>query len=208
MVYSGLSQSFEGRFVFPRQNAVYLETPQVTVTSTRRSQVGGTLFEAEMDEMTEDQKETWLYILSKNYKPKNLLVVGGKRCTSCGEVKPYDMFQKESRSLEGRRGYCKQCAKADKRHWYLSHKDEAITRVAKRKSKDRGVITAKEWGDLKAKYNYTCLACKRQEPEIELTLDHVKSLFDGGLNVIENAQPLCRSCNSSKGKRYIDYRPY
>ena len=28
----------------------------------------------------------------------------------------------------------------------------------------------------------------------------------GGKNVIENAQPLCKPCNSSKGTKYVDYR--
>jgi 5-methylcytosine-specific restriction endonuclease McrA len=69
-----------------------------------------------------------------------------------------------------------------------------------------GNITAQEWQSLKEFYNYTCLACKRREPEIKLTLDHVKPLVKGGVNTIRNAQPLCGSCNSSKGTKEIDYR--
>lgn len=35
-----------------------------------------------------------------------------------------------------------------------------------------------------------------------------KALANGGSNYIENIQPLCRSCNSSKSNRYtFDYRP-
>lgn len=70
-----------------------------------------------------------------------------------------------------------------------------------------GVITAKEWRALKEKYNHTCLCCGQREPEIKLTLDHVIPLFKGGPNKIENSQPLCKPCNSSKGTRIIDYRP-
>lgn len=69
-----------------------------------------------------------------------------------------------------------------------------------------GRIAAKEWGELKKKYNYTCLCCGRKEPEIELSLDHVLPISLGGKNVIENAQPLCRSCNSKKNNKHIDYR--
>jgi 5-methylcytosine-specific restriction endonuclease McrA len=69
-----------------------------------------------------------------------------------------------------------------------------------------GKITAREWNDLKARYNYTCLRCRQQEPEIKLTLDHVLPLVKGGKNVIENAQPLCLSCNCSKKDKHIDYR--
>ena len=70
----------------------------------------------------------------------------------------------------------------------------------------RGSHTAQEWSALKAFYNYTCLCCGRQEPDIELTLDHVVPLYRGGSNSIDNAQPLCRSCNSSKGTQSTDYR--
>lgn len=70
-----------------------------------------------------------------------------------------------------------------------------------------GTITKEEWQWLKEFYNFTCLCCGRREPEIKLTLDHVLPLTMGGKNVIENAQPLCKSCNSSKHNKHIDYRP-
>jgi 5-methylcytosine-specific restriction endonuclease McrA len=69
-----------------------------------------------------------------------------------------------------------------------------------------GKITTEQWQELKCKYNHTCLKCKRKEPDIKLTLDHVKPLRLGGENTISNAQPLCGSCNSSKGAKWIDYR--
>lgn len=75
-----------------------------------------------------------------------------------------------------------------------------------RARKNGGTITQQEWQWLKAFYDYTCLCCGKQEPEIKLTLDHIKSLKLGGKNVIQNAQPLCGSCNSSKGAKEIDYR--
>lgn len=75
-----------------------------------------------------------------------------------------------------------------------------------KKSGNGGTITEKEWQSLKKIYNYTCLCCKRKEPEIKLTLDHVKPLKLGGKNIIDNAQPLCSLCNSRKGAKEIDYR--
>lgn len=93
--------------------------------------------------------------------------------------------------------------------WEARHPEALITKIQNRRArreKNGGVITATEWRKLKEKYDYTCLCCGRREPEIVLTLDHVKPLFLGGKNVIENAQPLCQVCNSSKGIKEIDYR--
>jgi 5-methylcytosine-specific restriction endonuclease McrA len=69
-----------------------------------------------------------------------------------------------------------------------------------------GEITAQEWQALKEFYDYTCLCCRQQEPEITLTLDHVLPLSLGGSNTMDNAQPLCGSCNSTKHNKHIDYR--
>jgi 5-methylcytosine-specific restriction endonuclease McrA len=80
-------------------------------------------------------------------------------------------------------------------------------RYMARRKNNGGTVTEAEWGALKARYNYTCLRCGRREPEIVLTLDHVMPLSMGGRHSIENIQPLCFSCNSSKNARHIDYRP-
>ena len=68
-----------------------------------------------------------------------------------------------------------------------------------------GKITSEEWTMLMEKYGYKCLCCGRND--VKLTLDHIVPLVKGGLNTIDNAQPLCGSCNSSKGTKIIDYRP-
>jgi len=77
-----------------------------------------------------------------------------------------------------------------------------------RVNENGGKITEKDWKSLKEKYLFTCLCCGRKEPDIKLTLDHVIPVSLGGENVIENAQPLCQSCNSSKNAKHIDYRKW
>lgn len=73
-----------------------------------------------------------------------------------------------------------------------------------RKIGNGGVITKQEWVDLCNKYENKCLCCGRGD--VDLTIDHIVPISVGGRNVIENAQPLCRSCNCKKHTKTIDYR--
>ncbi len=66
--------------------------------------------------------------------------------------------------------------------------------------------TYRQWRELCKEYNFTCLACGKSEPEINLSQDHVVPLSQGGKHDIKNIQPLCNSCNASKGTKIIDYR--
>lgn len=68
-----------------------------------------------------------------------------------------------------------------------------------------GSHTLEEWNNLKAQFNWTCPRCLRREPEIVLTKDHIRALSTGGSDNIENIQPMCRSCNSSKHTKTIRY---
>ncbi|MET7816068.1 HNH endonuclease signature motif containing protein [Streptomyces sp. NPDC005395] len=66
-----------------------------------------------------------------------------------------------------------------------------------------GSHTREEWKELRDRYG-RCLRCGATG--VHLEPDHVVPLSKGGSDSIENLQPLCRSCNSSKGDKVADYR--
>jgi 5-methylcytosine-specific restriction endonuclease McrA len=93
--------------------------------------------------------------------------------------------------------------------WQKEHPESRQVSKANRRAREKssqGKITRAEWEELKEFYDYTCLCCRKREPKIKLTLDHVVPLAKGGENSISNAQPLCGSCNSKKNAKIIDYR--
>jgi 5-methylcytosine-specific restriction endonuclease McrA len=95
------------------------------------------------------------------------------------------------------------------KQWRKNNPDKVVAKTHRRnarKLQNGGSYTAAEWRHLCKQYNNRCLACGRSD--VKLTVDHVVPLHLGGSNSIENIQPLCGSCNSSKGTRAIDYRPF
>lgn len=69
-----------------------------------------------------------------------------------------------------------------------------------------GEFSDKEWEYICHIYNNQCLRCGATDKP--LTPDHVIPLSKGGSNNIDNIQPLCRKCNTVKGTKIIDFRPY
>lgn len=66
-----------------------------------------------------------------------------------------------------------------------------------------GSHTESEWRILLEFYGNRCLACNSKE---NLSRDHVVPLSKGGTDYIENIQSLCKSCNSKKKDKEIDFR--
>ncbi len=83
-------------------------------------------------------------------------------------------------------------------------KNSAIKQNYRARKYAGGTIKNCDWLQMLEKYGHRCLKCGRSD--VPMTLDHVLPLALGGLNIIENAQPLCFSCNSAKGAKHIDYR--
>lgn len=88
------------------------------------------------------------------------------------------------------------CADKDYRSWQKNL-------WSTRKKKAVGNHSYQEWEELKKQHKFTCLHCKKKEPEIKLSEDHITPLSRGGSDNIENIQPLCRSCNCKKSNKII-----
>jgi 5-methylcytosine-specific restriction endonuclease McrA len=97
-------------------------------------------------------------------------------------------------------------AKARQKRWEEKNYEKVLVKghnYRARRRNAKGTISGDEWKSLCEKYDNKCLRCGKQG---RMTLDHVIPLSLGGENTIDNAQPLCHSCNSGKGARHIDYR--
>lgn len=141
-----------------------------------------------------------------------------KICEVCG-----DEFEiKKSHDVNGNGKYCSlECRsigyqqrgifKGENNPNYIDgqcYTPEYVRRATHRRrvlvAQNGGDYTLKEWQELCDRYEDHCLACGKDD--VLLTVDHVIPVSMGGSNDISNLQPLCQSCNSSKGTKVIDYR--
>lgn len=81
------------------------------------------------------------------------------------------------------------------------------TRHARMKAaRARGTHTQEQWLALCTEFDHRCVRCGDREP---LTKDHIIAISRGGSNAIDNIQPLCGPCNSTKGScDRTDYAAY
>lgn len=74
----------------------------------------------------------------------------------------------------------------------------------------KGTHSAEEWEALVAACEHRCVKCSTHKSELHgsaLCKDHIIAIYVGGSDAIENIQPMCRQCNSSKAQDGTDYRP-
>lgn len=71
------------------------------------------------------------------------------------------------------------------------------------KAQKLGAHTKVEWETLKAEFNYRCVRCSLKNHHLDK--DHIKPLYQGGSDQIQNIQPLCSWCNASKGSENFNW---
>lgn len=103
------------------------------------------------------------------------------------------------------------------RKWKRANKDKVNTATNNRRARIKGLEGSYTTAELQALYDYydrTCLWCRRQEPEIKLSPDHVVAVTrKGAQNWIFSLQPLCinaegTACNNRKNDHNFDFRPF
>jgi len=97
-------------------------------------------------------------------------------------------------------------SKETARQWRKANRERVrelnrLRRIRKRGA--TGTFTEAQFQALCDYYGNVCLCCGQSG---ELTRDHVVPIVMGGSNYISNLQPLCKSCNSSKGTKDTDCR--
>lgn len=134
-------------------------------------------------------------------------------CRECAKAYQLEYYEKNK---DKRQKYHKTKRRQKRRsqvmkQWHELNPEANRTYRARQRAAEAGVVgdnyTAIEWRELQEYYEFHCLSCLKQEPEIKLHADHVIPLDRGGSNAITNIQPLCEICNKRKGTKTIDYRP-
>ena len=92
------------------------------------------------------------------------------------------------------------------RKWSKGNPEKTRARNNRRRAyKQKAQSISYDFGSICNHYGNKCLGCGRDDTR--LTIDHVIPLSVGGPDIASNIQPLCQTCNSSKGTKCIDYRP-
>lgn len=157
---------------------------------------------------------------------RELFDVGYKYCSNCEKLKELDKFNNNKNNRDGKQAWCQECITSRRQQWTEDNPDRNkqlrnkfkrtdTYKIGKKNIKYRRRqklnqtpkelrLTAKQWKSVLIKYGNRCLCCGSTE---DITIDHIKPLSKGGLNTIDNVQPLCHACNSNKRDTEIDYRP-
>ncbi len=109
--------------------------------------------------------------------------------------------------------YCRIKARklADNKRWRDTHIEQQNMFSRRRRIRKLflgGEHTVEQWLYVKAVFGNTCANCGQSEALGKLHQDHKIPLAKGGTDNIDNIQPLCKSCNSSKGTGvWFAFRP-
>lgn len=107
-------------------------------------------------------------------------------CIGCREIKEI-----QDRDL------CSKCIEWEKKHLEYINSDEYMKELSRSAPKKLPIPAEIRWA-VWERDNFTCQHCGSRK---NLTIDHIFPESRGGEMTMENAQTLCKTCNSRKGAR-------
>lgn len=142
---------------------------------------------------------------------KQQKVTETKICRLCGEPKPLDLFEKDSRSKGGRTNRCKSCKQASNNVAY-----KAFCRFKERYPDVPIETTKEEVAQIFEAFEGRCAYCNVKESDETGTfhLEHIRPLSrEGGRHHVSNLVISCRRCNARKNNKplaifFRDYLPF
>ena len=142
-----------------------------------------------------------------------------KKCSTCGEEKSLEEFNKNKTKKGGLSNQCRACRKqyrkanrekiAEQKKQYYQNNREVFRlqdqRRRARKANAAGHCTREQ---LRARFEYygnRCVYCGSEE---NLQVEHLIPISKGGSNWPANLAPACESCNKSKHARktFVEFK--
>ena len=112
------------------------------------------------------------------------------QCIACREIREFEEYNNFP--------ICEMCKQREKEKFEYEHSDEYFRNSPKTNQKTKEPIPPDIRWAVWERDNFTCKHCGSRK---NLTIDHIVPESKGGKMTMENAQTLCRSCNSRKGAR-------
>ena len=113
-------------------------------------------------------------------------------------------FHAQERSEKAKKAARAKWGTSDNETTAESNKKTRAQRLSDARKKGRH--SKVEWEEMVSFFNDTCVRCGGDSNLHGAVKDHIIPIYQGGSDGIDNLQPLCARCNSSKGPENKDFR--
>lgn len=104
---------------------------------------------------------------------------------------------------EKNKDWIKAWRKEYRKTYQKTERFKILMAMSRHRRRALGNINSTEWIAKLTMLKGECQICFRKEPEVKITIDHIIPITKGGTNHIDNLQPLCHGCNSSKSNKIL-----